>query len=256
MERLERLIGYRFRNRDLLVRALKHRSVLAATGEPRVRTNERLEFLGDAVLDLVVREELLQRFPRAREGQLTRLKSLQVSGRQLTRIAREMELGAYLQMSDGEQRSGGRTRASILEDALEALIGAIYLDGGLPAAKRFIDRFIASRARRGRESARDRNYKSLLLEYVQSRGISHPVYRVVSERGPDHEKTFTIEVLIGGVSYGRGGGRSKKRAEQIAAREALLAFHDRSSEHDENDAEPSGAGSEEKGRADGDAGGK
>lgn len=221
MERLEREIGYSFRDRDHLNRALKHRSVIASTGETRGDTNERLEFLGDAVLDLVIREELLERFPDAQEGQLTRLKSMQVSGRQLARVARGMELGAYLQMSSGEDRSGGRKRSSILEDALEALIGAIYLDGGLLPAKRFIDRFIATSIQPGDEPEHDRNHKSLLLEFVQSRGLGHPDYRVIDEDGPDHAKVFTVVVVVDGHPRGQGEGRSKKQAEQEAARQAL-----------------------------------
>jgi ribonuclease III len=222
MEQLEQQIGYRFKDSTLLDSALKHRSVIVATGETREDTNERLEFLGDAVLDLVVREELLEHFPRAREGQLTRYKSMQVSGRQLARLARQMELGLYLQISSGEDRSGGRNRSSILEDALEALIGAIYLDGGLPAAKRFIDRFVSRKIVPGQEPERDKNHKSLLLEYVQAQGMSHPTYRVASEEGPDHAKTFSVDVVVEERVYGSGEGHSKKQAEQSAAREALL----------------------------------
>jgi len=221
MPLLEQQIDYRFKDRRLLDEALKHRSVIVTTGESREDTNERLEFLGDAVLDLVVREALLERFPKAREGQLTRYKSLQVNGRQLARLAREMNLGQFLQMSSGEERSGGRSRSSILEDALEALIGAIYLDGGLVPAKRFIEEFISRKVHPGHEPERDKNHKSLLLEHVQSQGSNHPVYRVVGEEGPDHAKTFSIEVVVDGQVCGSGEGRSKKQAEQNAAREAL-----------------------------------
>ncbi len=237
MSQLENKIGYRFKDRDLLDSALKHRSVIVTTGETREDTNERLEFLGDAVLDLIVRETLLELFPGAREGQLTRYKSQQVSGRQLARLARQMELGQYLQMSQGEERSGGRGRSSILEDAMEALIGAIYLDGGLPPARKFIERFISQKVRPGHEPERDRNHKSLLLEHVQSRGMKHPTYRVVSENGPDHAKVFTVEVVVEDRVFGSGQGRSKKQAEQSAAREALKQL--RGSENgNDSDTEP------------------
>ncbi len=221
MPLLEQQIGYRFKDRKLLDEALKHRSVIVTTGESREDTNERLEFLGDAVLDLVVRESLLKHFPKAREGQLTRYKSSQVSGRQLSRLAREMNLGQFLQISSGEERSGGRSRSSILEDALEALIGAIYLDGGLNPARLFIEEFISRKVHPGHEPERDKNHKSLLLERVQSRGVSHPTYRVVREEGPDHAKTFSVEVIVDGKVYGSGEGLSKKQAEQNAARQAL-----------------------------------
>ncbi len=239
MEQLEQQIGYRFRKRSLLDSALKHRSVIVATGETREATNERLEFLGDAVLDLVVREELLLHFPRAREGQLTRYKSMQVSGRQLARLARQMELGMYLQMSSGEERSGGRNRSSILEDALEALIGAIYLDGGLIPAQRFIYRFVSRKITPGKVPERDKNHKSLLLEHVQSRGLSHPLYNVVTEDGPDHAKMFTVNVVVDDHVYGTGEGRSKKQAEQSAAREALRQIKRNGMDNDNTDDETS-----------------
>lgn len=235
MAQLQQQIGYRFKNPQLLDNALKHRSVIVTTGETREVTNERLEFLGDAVLDLVVREELLQNFPKAREGQLTRYKSIQVSGRQLARLARDMDLGVYLQMSSGEERSGGRNRSSILEDALEALIGAIYLDGGLVPAKRFIDRFVSRKITPGKEPERDKNHKSLLLEYVQAKGMNHPTYRVSSEDGPDHAKLFTVDVSVGGHVYGTGEGRSKKQAEQNAAREAFQKIRENGLQQDAQD---------------------
>lgn len=224
MRAFEQLIGYRFRNRALLDSALKHRSIIFQTGESRERANERLEFLGDAVLDLIVAEHLYEEFPDSREGHLTRLKSFAVSGRQLAIKARKMGLGGYLQLSAAEERSGGRNRRSILEDALEAVIGAIYLDGGLPAARKFVRGFITADLDGRLIVDKDRNYKSLLLEYVQGEALGHPVYRVIAEEGPDHAKHFHVEVAVEGQVVGSGVGRSKKQAEQQAARVAIEHF--------------------------------
>lgn len=220
----QHFIGYKFRNRDLADQALKHRSIIFQTGETRGESNERLEFLGDAVLDLIVAEQLYEQFPDAREGHLTRLKSLAVSGRQLAIKARKMGLGGYLQMSVAEDRSGGRNRRSILEDALEAVVGAIYLDGGMNAARKFIRRFITDDLAGRLIRVRDRNYKSILLEYVQSQSAGHPQYRVTAEEGPDHAKHFHVEVIVDGEQVGMGVGRSKKMAEQQAARAAAEYF--------------------------------
>ena len=214
------MIGYRFRDRELLVSALKHRSIIFETGEDRSAANERLEFLGDAVLDLVTSEQLYRKYPKSREGHLTKMKSAAVSGRQLAEQARNIGLGEYLQISAGEVKSGGRLRKSIIEDALEAVIGAIYLDGGLKPAKRFIHRFITPEFDGHPVRSRMRNYKSILLEYVQGRALDGPIYLVVEEEGPDHAKIFHIEVIVDGRSVGRGSGLSKKQAEQRAAKQA------------------------------------
>jgi ribonuclease-3 len=222
LEQFEALIGYRFRDPALLDSALKHRSIIFQTGEARELANERLEFLGDAVLDLIVAEQLYADHPSSREGHLTRLKSLAVSGRQLANKGRKMGLGGFLQLSSGEERSGGRNRRSILEDALEAVIGAIYLDGGYKPASKFVKRFITDDLDQRLIREKDRNFKSILLEHVQGGGLGHPIYRVISEDGPDHAKTFAVEVLVGGEIVGRGVGRSKKQAEQQAAKEAAL----------------------------------
>lgn len=224
LEQFEALIEYRFRDNSLLDSALKHRSIIFQTGESRELANERLEFLGDAVLDLIVAKQLYDEYPSSREGHLTRLKSLAVSGRQLANKARRMGLGGFLQISAGEERSGGRNRRSILEDALEAVIGAIYLDGGMKPARQFIRKFITDDLDNRLIHDKEKNYKSVLLENVQGRGLGHPVYRVVSEDGPDHAKTFSVEVVVDGEISGRGVGRSKKQAEQQAAREAAENF--------------------------------
>jgi len=225
LRQFEEMIGYRFRNVALLDSALKHRSIIFQTGESRELANERLEFLGDAVLDLIVAEQLYEQHPLAREGHLTRLKSLAVSGRQLANKGRKMGLGVFMQLSAGEERSGGRNRRSILEDALEAVIGAIYLDGGMASARKFIRRFITNDLDNRLIREKDKNYKSMLLEYVQGRGLGYPTYRVLSEDGPDHAKTFHVEVLVNGEPMGKGVGRSKKQGEQQAAMEAAKHFN-------------------------------
>lgn len=224
LKQFETLIGYRFRNPSLLDSALKHRSIIFQTGEARELANERLEFLGDAVLDLIVAKQLYDEYPTSREGHLTRLKSLAVSGRQLANKGRRMGLGGFMQLSAGEERSGGRNRRSILEDALEAVIGAIYIDGGMVAAERFIRKFITNDLDHRLIREKEKNYKSLLLEHVQGQGLGHPIYHVLSEDGPDHAKTFHIEVVVNEEAVGRGVGRSKKQAEQQAAKEAADKF--------------------------------
>lgn len=214
---LQRIIGYRFRDKSLLISALKHRSVLPVYREERIKSNERLEFLGDAVLDYVIAEHFFHLFPMMAEGELTKLRSVVASGSVLMRAAQQIELGRFLLLSPNEDRAGGRERASILEDAFEALIGALYLDGGRRAAQTFIEEHLLGN---WREVVRQRefvNYKSLILEHVQAQQIPPPIYALRDETGPDHEKRFIVEVLIGGVVHGQGEGRSKKAAEQQAA---------------------------------------
>ncbi len=220
----EKLIGYQFENPRLLLNALRHRSILAEIHAPRSEVNERLEFLGDAALDLIVSEHLFKKYPNAREGYLARMKSLAVSGRQLASKAKKLELGQYLQLSISEQKTGGRSRRSILEDALEAVIGALYLDGGLKVAKRFIRKFVIYDLDGRLVREKEGNYKSLLLEYAQGNAMGHPHYRVIGEDGPDHAKVFSVEVAIGGDAVGKGIGKSKKQAEQEAARAAAEMF--------------------------------
>ncbi|MBZ0266026.1 ribonuclease III [bacterium] len=224
LDDFQKSIGYQFQDSNLLEQALKHRSIIPETGETRNEANERLEFLGDAVLDLVVSEILYKQFPEVNEGYLARLKSLVVSGRQLASKARKINLGLYLQMSESEERSGGRNRRSILEDALEAVIGAVYLDGGLKPACDFIATFIANDVSEHLIREKEHNYKSLLLEYAQGNSLGAPRYRVVSEEGPDHAKTFHIEVLVRDKSVGSGFGQSKKQAEQQAAKFAAAFY--------------------------------
>ena len=184
--------------------------------------NERLEFLGDSVLGLVVSQRLVERFPELPEGHLTKLKASLVRAENLVEVARRLKLGAYLRIGRGEEISGGRNKKGLLEDALEALIAAIYLDGGLDAASSFLDRTVLTGT--ALEAANDNlavdNYKSALQEYLQARAMPPPVYTVADETGPPHRKTFTMEVCVQGVAT-RAEGASKRSAEQKAAQLAL-----------------------------------
>ncbi len=219
---LETNIHYSFSNKQLITQALKHRSYLAVTNESRLHSNERLELLGDAVLGLVVTEHLYKKFPEKEEGDLTAIKSLVVSRKILARMANtSLHLGQYLLLNDAEEKSGGRKRPSIVADALEAVIGAIYLDGGLQAAIQFIQQFILNELSTIITEERNKNFKSMLLEYSQSKSYGLPVYFVTREEGPDHNKVFTIQVKVNDQVLGVGTGNSKKFAEQMAAKNAL-----------------------------------
>ena len=220
---VQKYLDYRFKNPDYLITALKHRSYVYSREQSGVHSNERLEFLGDAVLDLVVGEFIYDLYPRRREGQLTQLRSTLVNRRALARQARAMKLGRYVLLSSSEARSGGRFRHSILSDAYESIIGAMYLDGGLQPVRRFLHRTLLQDLGEERPADVDhaRNYKSALLEYTQGEGIGQPEYRVDSAVGPDHEKIFTIEVYVSGNPVSKGTGTSKKNAEQDAARQAV-----------------------------------
>ncbi len=221
LHQLEKKLGVRFRDLHILNHALVHRSYLNGKNANRIDSNERLEFLGDSVLGLVVNEHLYKTKPRENEGNLTKIKSLIVSRQILAQKAEELDLGRYLLLSSGEIESGGRNRTSIIADALEGVIGAIYLDRGLGASRRFItDRFLVG-MQEITQNEENINYKSLLQEKVQSERKDHPVYRIRREAGPDHEKIFQVDVIIGGRHWGRGEGHTKKEAEQAAARVAI-----------------------------------
>ena len=213
--------GIRFRDRTVLEQGLTHRSFLGCNGGDPGRSNERLEFLGDAVLELVVIEYLFRAFPSDREGDLTKKKSLLVSKGVLANRAEQMGLGGFILLSESERDSGGRERASILADAFEAVVGAIYLDRGIAVARRFIEEQLLATASTILQDRAHLNYKSLLQEHVQARHKTHPRYRVVTEIGPDHMKLFTVDVSVRGSLLGRGQGHNKKEAEQNAAGDAL-----------------------------------
>ncbi len=222
VKKFESQFGIQFSDRRLLATALKHRSYLNTTNQPRTFSNERLEFLGDAVLDLVVTHFLYEKFPNKTEGHLSKVKSVVVSKPVMADIAKEkMNLGELILMNRGEEKTGGRKRKSIIADAFEAIIGAIYLDKGLDAATEFIDQYLLSDLKKILRKGLYKNYKSLLLEHAQSNGQGLPEYHVVQEIGPDHAKEFVITVAIGKEVLGEGRGKSKKIAEQEAAKQAV-----------------------------------
>ncbi len=224
LREFERLLQYKFQDPSLARQALTHRSFLHAQPDKSAESNERMEFLGDSVVGLVVNEHLYRKFPKLREGELTKMKSLIVSRVILSRTAKDMGLGDFVLLSEAEHGSGGRNRASILADTLEGVIGAVYLDGGLEPARRLTERLLLKEVHEILSDANLANYKSMLQEYVQGEFKTHPQYRISSEVGPDHEKIFTVEVVVNGKVFGRGHGNNKKEAEQEAARDALLHF--------------------------------
>ena len=217
---LEERIGYIFQDRDLLIRSLTHPSY--AKSVPDKSHYQRLEFLGDAVLGLVLAEELFRELPDEREGPLTRYRSMLAKGSQLEQLGRELGIGGFVLLGDAEAAQGGRDRPSIIEDALEALIGAVYQDGGLEAARTVVRRLYGPLPERLHLQMEDHNPKGKLQELLQPRlGNEAIEYRIAEESGPDHEKLFTVEVWFEGACRGSGTGNSKRIAEEAAAREAL-----------------------------------
>lgn len=216
---LEQRISCRFRRVDILEHALTHRSHVAPQRE---RSNERLEYLGDAVLGFIVCEHLYHTFPEKREGELTEVKSRLVSRAVLAERAQRINLGKYLSMSESESKSGGRERQSIIADSYEALIAALYLDRGLKMTREFVTREILSEMQALVSSEEAINYKSLLQQETQGNHRGNLRYRLKTERGPEHNKTFEIEVWIGRRKFGKGIGRTRKEAEQRAASTALV----------------------------------
>ncbi len=215
LETLQERMGVFFQNRALLEQALTHRS---AGTEQSQGSNERLEFLGDAVVGLVVGEKLYRQHPHYHEGRLARARAYVVSEKRLAQAALAMGLPEYLEMSTGEDRAGGRTRPSILSDALEALVAALYLDSGLEAARGLVLTLLSSAMEEAVADTRLEDYKTALQEMLQAERRPLPSYRIVQETGQEHNKTFVVEVVLEGESLGRGEGRSKKEAEQSAAR--------------------------------------
>jgi ribonuclease-3 len=233
---LEESLGYRFQRGELIEQALTHssqaREVQAAGAAPGFTgrgDNELLEFLGDAVLSLVTTEALFHRFPEFSEGHLSKLRAHLVGQRHLLRVAEHLKIGEYMRLGRGEERSGGRGKASLLVDALEAILAALYLDGGWPVARDFILRFIVepelARMQLETSAIPVMDFKSALQETLQASGQPQPVYVLVGEEGPEHKKTFTVEVRLpepGLTQFvGRAQGATKKRAEQEAARQVL-----------------------------------
>jgi len=204
----------------LLYRALTHRSYVNEHADA-LEDNERLEFLGDAVLDFLVGAWLYNHFPEMAEGELTRLRSALVRTDQLAKFARQIDLGPAIRLGRGEADNGGRERPALLCAGFEAIVGAIYLDGGLETVRTFIEPFLRQAAFQTLLEHQHDDPKSLLQEWAQSHGFSHPQYRTTAAYGPDHAKTFEVEVLLNGQSYGRGSGPSKQAAAKVAARHAL-----------------------------------
>ena len=207
----------------LLNRALTHRSYINEHPEA-LEDNERLEFLGDAVLDFLVGAWLYKHFPEMAEGDLTRLRSALVCTEQLADFGRLIDLGAAMKLGRGEIDGGGRNRHALLCGTFEALVGALYLDAGIEAVQEFMEPMLQQGASLILEAHKDRDAKSLLQELVQSKGYAPPVYNTVSDRGPDHKKTFEVVVFIDGQEFGRGSGNSKQSAAKVAARNAIDLF--------------------------------
>jgi ribonuclease III len=225
LEPLERRIGYRFKDPGMLEHALTHRSRVHEDASGGVFDNESMEFLGDSVLGFVIAAMLFREFPQHNEGQKSKLKASLVSAAALARLGERLGLGEFLILGRGEEKTGGRRKHAIIADCYEALIAAIYLDGGIEPAEKFIGREFAAlieEARRtGAAASFTDDWKSALQEYLQSGGRGLPVYRLAGEVGPDHRKSFVVEVMVDGEPVAKAEGRSKKEAAQAAARAAL-----------------------------------
>ena len=225
MTALEERLGYSFRNRALLETALTHSSYANENRASGIVCNERLEFLGDSVLGVTVADFLYRHFPDMPEGRMTRLRAELVCEQSLHRVALELHLGDYLRLGKGEEHNGGRKRASILSDAVEAVIAAMYLDAGIETAAGFIHRCLLDDVR-AIETPTFTDYKTSLQELVQRHSGQVLSYELVGEEGPDHAKTFRVQVCLNGDQIGRGIGRTKKEAEQTAAANALEALRE------------------------------
>ena len=221
---LERRLGLSFRDRATALSSLTHKSWVNEHRREGGADNERLEFLGDAVVDLLVSHRLMQRFPSASEGELSKMRAAVVDEAGLAAMARALGLGELLRLGRGEEMTGGRQKASLLADAMEAVIGAVYLEHGLGPAIGLVDRFLEETFARAAAGTLDRDWKTQLQEWAQGSLRATPRYRVASELGPDHAKVFEVELEVAGEALGRGSGRSKKEAEQAAARAALTVL--------------------------------
>ena len=218
MEKLEEKLGYTFQNRALLENALTHSSYANENKHTGAQSNERLEFLGDSVLGMVTADYLYRVHPDLPEGDLTRTRAALVCEGSLVEVAQQLELGTYLKLGKGEDAGGGRERPSIVADAVEAVLAAVYLDGGIGSARKIIQRFILDREE---EKSGSRDYTTALQELVQRESGQVLAYRLVGSTGPDHAKRFQVEVELNGAPVGAGEGRSKKEAEQMAAKAAI-----------------------------------
>lgn len=219
LKELEKQIGYQFKDRSLLTLAMSHSSYANEKHLSKLGCNERLEFLGDAVLEIVSSDFLFHKFPEMPEGDLTKTRASMVCEPTLAYCAEDIDLGGYLLLGKGEEATGGRMRNSIVSDAMEALIGAIYLDGGFTSAKEFILKFVLNDMEHKKLFF---DSKTILQEMVQARGTELLSYELIEEKGPDHNKMFEVAALIGEREISRGTGRTKKSAEQLAAYQAIL----------------------------------
>jgi ribonuclease III len=221
-EELERIVGHCFRDRSLLERAVTHSSAAGDAGESSPADNERLEFLGDAVLGMLVSDHLLTAFPAWSEGQLSRGRARLVNSASLTAAAQRLGLGEHMRLGRGEEKSGGREKPALLADVFEAVVGAVYLDGGLVAVRAFVTRSLLVPAVEAHGDLLGRgDFKSELQELLQKNGWPPAEYSVVRETGPDHRKTFVVEVSVAGRVTASGSGSNKKESEQMAAQQAL-----------------------------------
>ena len=220
LKKLQQRTGYTIKNHDLFLQAVRHRSYLQHGALP-LESNERLEFLGDSILNLIVAEYLYRHFPSAPEGELTKVRSRLVNRKALAAYARAIRLSDFILMSPSAAQSVGKGFDTINADTYEALIAAIYIDGGFREAKAFVERQVLKALKQGSVATADENYKSMLLEYSQSRGLGVPRYSIVRAEGPDHDRTFTVEVFLSNERKGAGSGKNKKEAEQAAASQAL-----------------------------------
>lgn len=225
LEPLERRLGYRFKDRGMLEHALTHRSRVHEDASGGVFDNESMEFLGDSILGFVIAAMLFREFPHHNEGQKSKLKASLVSAASLARLAGRLDLGEFLILGRGEEKTGGRRKAAIIADCYEALIAAIYLDGGIGPAQQFIEsqfaELVEEARRTGAAASFTDDWKSALQEFLQSKGRGLPAYRLAGELGPDHRKSFVVEVVVEGEPLAQAEGRSKKEAAQSAARAAL-----------------------------------
>jgi ribonuclease-3 len=211
-------INYEFKNMELLYQAMSHSSYINDSKMNKLKSNERLEFLGDAVLELISSEFLFEKYPMKTEGELTKLRASLVSEYPLAQVARQLKLGDYIILSNGEERTGGRNRDSIISDAVEALLGAIYLDGGIDEAKRFVYTFVLNDIEKKQLFF---DSKTMLQELIQKYHLGTLSYELIREEGPDHDKVYEVNAMLDKKVIGTGSGRTKKQAQQQAAYEAI-----------------------------------
>ncbi len=226
IEGFQKVIDYSIHRKELFLEALLHRSFLQSPAKSLHRySNERLEFLGDSILNMIVAKYLFDKYPHAEEGELTKTRSRLVNRKALTAYSRELDLQRFMFVSTSAAQAVEKGNDSILADAYEAIIAAIYLDSSYDEAKKFVERQVLAAVNKGIVATSDDNYKSMLLEYAQARGYGVPRYGIVKEEGPDHDRIFTVEVMLNDETIGRGTGKNKKEAEQQAAEEGLETLY-------------------------------